>query len=442
MDLQTKNKKENIRISLIINENLKEANFVCLFFLNKSFIALKYKLDQMPILYIYLYIKRMKKITLALLLALSPFLEGNAQIASTSTYTGKPIFQIITKRNNALLGIINVELFPNIAPKHVRNFDSLVSVKFYDTTAFHRVVPGFVIQGGDPNSRHGPISTWGNGNPSQPTVNAEFSQARHLRGILSAARDQNINSANSQFFICVANAPSLNGQYSVYGRVVSGMKYVDTIVNAPRDLTTDGPFQKIEMFVSYIGSNDTIPNAPVLITPLNNATGVDTANQVFFKWNPVSDGIIYHFDLSTDSTFATINNSYNTANLVAVTPNYFPANTRYFWRVRVNNGGHFSPFSPVRNFKTAISDVGIKKNIAANKTLLIYPNPGNGKFTFNDVAKGNLIEVFDLSGRLIYNCLAKETNMMVDLEGKDKGVYTYKVTGNNTSVYSGKLIIK
>ncbi|MCW3075716.1 MAG: hypothetical protein JWO32_325 [Bacteroidetes bacterium] len=368
--------------------------------------------------------------------------NGNAQVVPTNTYTGKPVFQIVTKRNNALLGVIKVELFPNIAPKHVRNFDSLVSVKFYDTTAFHRVVPGFVIQGGDPNSRHGPDSTWGNGDPSQPMVNAEFSQARHLRGILSAARDQNINSANSQFFICVANAPSLNGQYSVYGRVVAGMKYVDTIVNAPRDLTTDRPFQKIEMFVSYVGSNDTVPNPPLLITPLNNATNVDTANQIMFQWNSVSDGIIYHFDLSTDSTFSTINNSYNTSNLVAVTPNYFPPNTKYYWRVRTNNGGHFSAFSPVRNFKTAVSDVGIKKNMAAKQTLLIYPNPGNGKFTFNNILKGDLVEIFDLEGRLVYKCVAKEVNMIVDLEGREKGVYTYKVIGNSSSVLSGKLILK
>ena len=103
------------------------------------------------------------------------------------------------------------------APFHVANFDSLVNVHFYDSTAFHRVIPGFMIQGGDPNSRSGPIATWGFGDPSQPTVNAEFSAARHLRGIVSAARDADKNSANSQFFICVADAACLKGEYSVYG---------------------------------------------------------------------------------------------------------------------------------------------------------------------------------------------------------------------------------
>src|SRR4051812_6805591 len=78
---------------------------------------------------------------------------------TTYTYTGKPRFQITATQNNATLGIVNIELFPNIAPLHVRNFDSLVSTQFYDSTAFHRVVPGFVIQGGDPNSRSGPVST-------------------------------------------------------------------------------------------------------------------------------------------------------------------------------------------------------------------------------------------------------------------------------------------
>src|SRR4051812_41631478 len=169
----------------------------------------------------------MKKIILALFVSIFCLGDVYSQVP-TYTYTGKPRFQILTKRNNATLGIINVELFPNIAPKHTRNFDSLVSQSFYDTTAFHRVIAGFMIQGGDPNSRHGPMNTWGYGQPGQPTVNAEFSVAKHLRGILSAARSANINSATSQFFICHAAAPNLNGSYSIYGRVTSGINFVDT----------------------------------------------------------------------------------------------------------------------------------------------------------------------------------------------------------------------
>src|SRR6185369_17262738 len=118
-------------------------------------------------------------------------------------YTGKPQYKIHTTRAGIPLGDIFIELYPTLAPHHVRNFDSLVSYSFYDTTAFHRVVPGFVIQGGDPNSRHGAPSTWGYGQPGQPTVNAEFSNfLKHKKGVLSAARSTNINSATSQFFIC------------------------------------------------------------------------------------------------------------------------------------------------------------------------------------------------------------------------------------------------
>jgi cyclophilin family peptidyl-prolyl cis-trans isomerase len=382
-----------------------------------------------------------KKITLAILISL--FCVGEHYAQTTYTYTGKPRFQILTKRNNVVLGIIKVELFPNIAPHHTRNFDSLVSKQFFDTTAFHRVIPGFMIQGGDPNSRHGPISTWGQGQASQPTVNAEFSAAKHVRGILSAARDVNINSANSQFFICHAAAPSLNGQYSVYGRVTSGINYVDTIVNEPRD-GNDNPLVKIEMFVTYIGSNDTVPNPPALYLPANNSTTVDTLSQVFLKWNPVSDGIIYHLDFSTDSTFAVITNSINTGGLQYVLPNLLPSNKRYFWRVNTNNGGHFSAFSPVSHFTTKAPgmDVGIKQNVYSGAQPLIYPNPSTGKFTFSNLEKGNTVEVFDVSGKLIYDVILKETSVSIDLEGKEKGVYTFRISNLKQEIKSGKLIIK
>jgi cyclophilin family peptidyl-prolyl cis-trans isomerase len=382
-----------------------------------------------------------KKITLAALISLFTIGEIVSQV--TYTYTGKPRFQILTKRNNATLGIINVELFPNIAPKHTRNFDSLVSTSFYDTTAFHRVISGFMIQGGDPNSRHGAISTWGFGQAGQPTVNAEFSAAKHLRGILSAARSSNINSATSQFFICHAAAPSLNGQYSVYGRVTSGINFVDTIANAPKN-ANDNPLSKIEMFITYIGSNDTVPNPPTLTLPANNAINVDTMSQVQLKWAAVSDGIIYRVELSTDSTFATITNTLNTGNLLYVTPSVLPSNTKYFWRVRTNNGGHFSVYSPVSRFTTTSPNagVGIKKQTINSTLPLIYPNPSSGKFTFTDIEKGSTIEVFDISGKLIYETTTKESATFIDLEGKEKGVYTYRVTNVKQEVSLGKLLIK
>ena len=171
-------------------------------------------------------------------------------LTATVVAQDKPQYRITTYRAGVFLGNIDIELFPLIAPNHVNNFDSLALALAFDSTAFHRVVPGFVIQGGDPNSINGPISTWGSGNPNQPTVNAEFSVARHLRGRIGAARDTDINSATSQFYICVANALFLDGQYTVYGQAIAGMDIVDTIVSSPRDVN-DVPLQKIEMFILF-----------------------------------------------------------------------------------------------------------------------------------------------------------------------------------------------
>ncbi len=383
-----------------------------------------------------------KKLSLLSLLVLWLSADIYAQVPNaTYTYTGKPRFQILTKRNNATLGIINVELFPNIAVHHTRNFDSLVSKQFFDTTAFHRVIPGFMIQGGDPNSRHGDTLTWGFGQPNQPNVNAEFSTAKHVRGILSAARDNNINSANSQFFICHAAAASLNGQYSVYGRVTSGINFVDTIANAPRN-SVDRPFKKIEMFITYIGSNDSVPNPPVLTTPANGATNLDTTFQTLLKWANVSDGIIYNVQVSTDSTFATVNVSGNTGGLLFVLQPNLIGNTKYFWRVQTNNGGHFSAWSAPRNFKTAKLDVGIKDNMIEMEAPLVYPNPSTGKFTFSNIKAGNSIEIFDLNGKLIFETTAETNTVNVELKGMAKGIYSYRVMNAEGGTRQGKLIVK
>jgi peptidyl-prolyl cis-trans isomerase B (cyclophilin B) len=361
---------------------------------------------------------------------------------TTYTYTGKPRFQILTKRNNAVLGIINVELFPNIAPKHTRNFDSLVSKQFFDTTAFHRVIPGFVIQGGDPNSRHGPISTWGQGQTNQPTVNAEFSKAKHLRGTLSAARDANINSANSQFFICHAPCPSLDQQYSIYGRVTFGINYVDTIANAPRD-ANDVPLMKIEMFVTYIGSNDTVPDPPNLISPVTGTTGIDTLIYTQLKWQAQPDGIVYNVQYSQDSTFTAQTYTANTGNLYHYIPAGLPSNTKYFWHVRTNNGGHFSAYSPTWHFTTAapVSDVGIRKNPDIGSSLLTYPNPSNGKFHMKNIDKGSLVEVRDVNGKVIYQTVVKESSLTLDLSGRSPGIYDLSIKTNGNMVFK-KLIIE
>jgi peptidyl-prolyl cis-trans isomerase B (cyclophilin B) len=132
------------------------------------------------------------------------------------------------------LGRIVLGFLPEVAPKHVQNFKDLARAGFYDGTKFHRVIPGFMIQGGDPNSRSDDRNTHGTGGPGH-SVKAEFSSTKHVRGILSAARSSDPDSAGSQFFLMVKDSTHLDGQYSAYGRVVEGMDVVDKIVAIPRD---------------------------------------------------------------------------------------------------------------------------------------------------------------------------------------------------------------
>ena len=131
-------------------------------------------------------------------------------------------------------GSIVIRFFPEIAPNHVKNFISLAQSKFYDGTTFHRVLPGFMIQGGDPNSKDDDPANDGIGRGPR-MLNAEFSKVQHVRGVVSAARGGDPNSASCQFFIMVAAAPHLDGQYSAFGEVVKGLEAADKIVALPRD---------------------------------------------------------------------------------------------------------------------------------------------------------------------------------------------------------------
>jgi peptidylprolyl isomerase len=120
-------------------------------------------------------------------------------------------------------GRVVIELFPDLAPKHVERIRILAKRHFYDNTPFHRVIDGFMAQGGDPTGT-------GDGGSDLPNLNAEFTNQRHfLRGTVGAARTQDPNTANSQFFICLAPAPFLDGQYTIWGQVISGMEHVDAI---------------------------------------------------------------------------------------------------------------------------------------------------------------------------------------------------------------------
>jgi peptidyl-prolyl cis-trans isomerase B (cyclophilin B) len=147
-------------------------------------------------------------------------------------------------------GTIEIAFFPEKAPNHVQNFLDLCRSGFYDGTKFHRVIPNFMIQGGDPNTRMGPPDTWGMGGKTnefgnEVTLKAEFNDLHHVRGIVSMARSMDPDSASSQFFICVADYPSLDGKYTVFGKVIKGMDVVDKIVNAPRDTANDRPLQPV-----------------------------------------------------------------------------------------------------------------------------------------------------------------------------------------------------
>jgi len=155
--------------------------------------------------------------------------------------------------NGETWGDIQLEFFSDVAPNHVKNMLKLAKEKFYDGTTFHRVIPGFMIQGGDPNSKNHDRSRHGTGGPGH-RVNAEFSKRPHKRGTLSMARSQDPNSAGSQFFICVADSNFLDGQYTVFGEVVSGMETVDRIVNTKRD-GNDNPLDRIEMTISAPEAN-------------------------------------------------------------------------------------------------------------------------------------------------------------------------------------------
>lgn len=144
-------------------------------------------------------------------------------------------------------GNIELEFLPDVAPKHVENFIKLAKEGFYDGCTFHRVIPGFMIQGGDPNSKSNDRSRHGTGGPGY-NVNAEFNNTPHKRGILSMARSSDPNSAGSQFFIVVQDSLFLDKQYTVFGKVSSGMDVADQIVSQPRD-GADNPHERIEMKV-------------------------------------------------------------------------------------------------------------------------------------------------------------------------------------------------
>jgi cyclophilin family peptidyl-prolyl cis-trans isomerase len=156
--------------------------------------------------------------------------------ATSATEESRPMSDYTDKvaEIHTTAGEIDIRFFPDVAPNHVKNFIDLARNGFYNGTKFHRVIPGFMIQGGDPNTKSSETSSWGTGG-SGKNIAAEFNAISHKRGIVSMARASDPNSASSQFFIVVKDSPFLDRQYTVFGQVTKGMDVADKIVGAPRD---------------------------------------------------------------------------------------------------------------------------------------------------------------------------------------------------------------
>ena len=166
--------------------------------------------------------------------------KGKSSVDSTKMSHGLVVIK-------TSMGDITIQLADDKAPKHAANFRKLAKEGFYAGTTFHRVIPGFMIQGGDPNSKGDDRSKDGLGGPGY-TIDAEIGLT-HERGVIAAARqgdemNPERRSNGSQFYITVAPAPFLDGQYSVFGKVIKGMDVVDKIVAVPRD-RNDNPIQKV-----------------------------------------------------------------------------------------------------------------------------------------------------------------------------------------------------
>ena len=190
-------------------------------------------------------------ISLAVMIIMGAAVFGYAEVKEKK-FTAEEIKKMAETKAmiETKLGTIELKFFPEVAPNHVNNFIELAKKGFYDGTTFHRVIPGFMIQGGDPNTKNPDKSKHGMGGPGH-TVKAEFNDKLHKRGTLSMARSANPDSAGSQFFICVKDSNFLDRQYTVFGEVESGIEVADKIVSQPRD-ANDNPNERIEMKVKIV----------------------------------------------------------------------------------------------------------------------------------------------------------------------------------------------
>jgi len=209
----------------------------------------------------------MKKVTSKIVLVMTIFLVGCEKEKKIEPVALKSTKKVISKSEKEIAvittqyGDMVIEFYNRAAPKHVESFKLHVKNGFYNGTIFHRVIPGFMIQGGDPNTKGNNKSIYGQGGhsakyygigledkPKSWNIPAEFNDIKHTRGILSMARSNDRNSAGSQFFICDAAASHLDAQYTVFGKVVEGLEIIDRIVNMPRD-DNNNPLSRVEMKV-------------------------------------------------------------------------------------------------------------------------------------------------------------------------------------------------
>jgi cyclophilin family peptidyl-prolyl cis-trans isomerase len=180
------------------------------------------------------------------------------KVTDTPPYTGVELDKYCSNPKRLLVietkqGVMKIQLFDKLAPNHVKQITDLAEDGKYTGCTFHRCIKGFMIQGGDPNSKDDDLSNDGTGGMGD-RLKAEFSPVAHLRGVCSMARTNDPNSATSQFFICHGTASSLNNQYTVWGQLVSGYAVLDAIEDLPR-VQGDNPGKASEMTKVYIEVN-------------------------------------------------------------------------------------------------------------------------------------------------------------------------------------------
>jgi peptidyl-prolyl cis-trans isomerase B (cyclophilin B) len=173
---------------------------------------------------------------------------GQEQKKETKTEPQKEEKKAVTANEVAVIktsaGEMTVEFWSDVAPKTVENFKTLAKKGFYDGTAFHRIIKGFMIQGGDPLTKDPAAEArWGTGDPGYK-IKAEFNEKKHVKGVLSMARSANPDSAGCQFFICLDAAPHLDKQYTAFGKVAKGLDVLEAIGNTPTGPGNDGASSK------------------------------------------------------------------------------------------------------------------------------------------------------------------------------------------------------